>query len=139
MHAVNSSKGSDPECFKISTALYAGPLRRFCKPSFKDRSQRSELCGRQRNFTSPNEYLIGLLLLCGDVATQPGPRMNSINCANSSYKCMVLNARGLKSWNKVQDANLQTELVYNLHRFQNLVCSEDADIVCVNENGLTRP
>ena len=53
----------------------------------------------------------------------------------SSYnlKCIVSNAQSLKSFKKIQDSDGQLRLAQNLHRFQDLVYSEDADIVCVNE------
>ena len=53
----------------------------------------------------------------------------------SSYnlKCIVSNAQSLKSFKKIQDSDGQLKLAQNLHRFQDLVYSEDADIVCVNE------
>ena len=73
--------------------------------------------------------VIGLLLLCGDVATHPGPTTSS-----RSIGCMVINAQSLKSLNKIKNPAGETiDIANNLHRFQDLVYSEDPDIVCVNE------
>jgi hypothetical protein len=45
-------------------------------------------------------------------------------------------ARSLKSFNRIQDQDGQSKQVYNLHRFQNLVYTEDYDIVCVSKRDM---
>ena len=74
-----------------------------------------------------------LLLLAGNIATNPGPYKH-INRENQSVKCLALNARSLMSLHKINIGNYMTDS--NIERFQNLVYSEDPDIVCVNETWL---
>lgn len=88
-----------------------------------------------RDFTSFGVYVIGLLLLCGDISTHPGP-CGSTSVVSATYKCIVLNARSLKSFHRITGPHGQMETVCNLHRFQDFVYSEDSDIVCVNETWL---
>ncbi len=94
---------------------------------------------RQRKFNYPRYYLYGLnvdihrklshlfllILLCGDVATNPGPHSSSNlgidRMLKHSFNCLVLNARSLKSIHKDRELNLP---VCNLQRFQDLVYSE---------------
>ena len=49
----------------------------------------------------------------------------------SNIKCTVLNARSLLSWHKTDDGTTS-----NLERFQELVYTNDTDVVCVNETWL---
>ena len=48
--------------------------------------------------------------------------------------CLVMNARSLKSYHKGSTTNWQS--VVNLYRFQDLVYSENSDVICVNETWL---
>ena len=65
-------------------------------------------------------------LLSGDVAINPGPCNVHVN---RSVKCLAMNARSLMSTHKLTES----ETVCNLNCFQDLVYSEQIDIVCVNE------
>ena len=107
----------------------------------------------QRKFNYPTSYCYGLslktncnllhifllILLSGDVATNPGPHLfvkkkkNSVS--KNKIKCSVLNARSLKSFHREEISN---RIVCNLERFQNFVYNENSDIVCVNETWLTK-
>lgn len=66
------------------------------------------------------------ILLCGDVATNPGP--------SKHIKCATLNARSLKSLHKTTTGMN----ISNINCFQDLVYSDDIDIVCVNETWLDK-
>ena len=104
---------------------------------------------RKYNLPCKNQYHYGLnlqinckishdfmlLLLAGDIATNPGPHKH-INRENQSVKCLALNARSLMSSHKINIGNKMTDS--NIERFQNLVYSEDPDIVCVNETWLNK-
>ena len=73
-----------------------------------------------------------MILLAGDVATNPGPTRKNSHHQNGSQnffaKCLVINARSLISSHK-----LNGKQSCNLTNFQNLVHSEQADIVWVTE------
>jgi hypothetical protein len=104
---------------------------------------------KQRKLNYPHNHRYGLelqtnrkllhvilcILLAGDVATNPGPCSslpNSVN--NRSVKCLALNARSLTSFHGAN--NSEGDCSNILERFQNLVYTEDSDIVCVNETWL---
>lgn len=74
------------------------------------------------------------ILLAGDVSTNPGPPAAALN-TNSAYKCVCINARSLKS---IQRLGLGLQPISNMERFQDLVYSEDCDICCVNETWLNK-
>ena len=89
---------------------------------------------RHRNFNSSRGFITGLLLLCGDIFSQPGPRITKRTQNSGSsvpLKGLVINARSMKSTHKVG-----TSRVNNLDRVQDLVCSEHADIVLISETWL---
>jgi hypothetical protein len=72
-------------------------------------------------------------LLSGDIATNPGPYKHT-DRVNRVIKCLALNARSLIS---LHETNIGNNLTYtNIERFQNLIYSEDPDIVCANETWL---
>ena len=75
-----------------------------------------------------------LILLAGDIATNPGPSwfISNLN-TRIPLKCLLTNARSLKSLHKQG-----TEITNNIHHFEDVVYSEDSDIVCVNETWLSR-
>ena len=91
-----------------------------------------------RKFYLPNFYRYGLdfkiscnnttslicILLCGDVVTNPGP--------SKQFKCVTLNSRSLKSLHKTATGRS----ISNIQCFQDLVYSDDIDVVCVNETWL---
>ncbi len=68
-----------------------------------------------------------LILLAGDVATNPGPS----SCKNNIC-CLSFNARSLCSFNNLSDGML----VSNLMSFQNLVYGENLDLIAVTERWL---
>lgn len=74
-------------------------------------------------------HVILLILLAGDVATNPGP----FSAQGGHVKSLVLNARSLKS---IQRDKQSSQVVCNLQRFQDLVYSENSDVICVNETWL---
>lgn len=89
---------------------------------------------RQRNFNSSSGFIAGLLLLCDDIISQPGPTITKRTQNGGSsvpLKGLVINTRSMKSSHKVG-----TSRVRNLDRVQDLVCSEHADIVLVSETWL---
>ena len=73
-------------------------------------------------------HLLLLILLAGDVATNPGPPKSGSNFVNF----IVINARSLKSRHFVNSRKL-----CHLLCFQDLVYSEQADLVWVTETCLT--
>jgi exonuclease III len=83
---------------------------------------------------------LALLLIClsNDVQLNPGPTSSqppnvSANGLRMPIKCITINARSLKSTH-IDDTTGTT--VCNLQRFQDLVYSENFDVVCVNETWL---
>lgn len=74
-------------------------------------------------------HVILLILLAGDIVTNPGPFSGHGGHVNS----LVLNARSLKSIQRDEQSN---QVVCNLQRFQDLVHSENSGVICVNETWL---
>ena len=109
-------------------------LWRFSKPIAADKSHIKLKLLSTRDYTNLDNFVVGLLLLCGDVASRPGP----VGCSESIsfIKCMVSNTQSLKSLKKVVNNDGSKALACNLHQFQDLVYSEDMDVVCVNETWL---
>ena len=124
-------------CFRFAERFEDTAWRLF-KPSviteLQAKSRKTTIRSR-RNFTSLSGYAItSLLLLCGDIASHPGPSSLSLDGSQkSSVKCLVLNARSLKSFHKTTTEN---KTISNLQRFQDLVYADDSDVVCVNETWL---
>ena len=75
------------------------------------------------------------ILLAGDVATNPGPTRRKNHQPNGSRsffaRCLVINARSL-----ISSHRLNGKQSCHLTNFQNLVFSEQADIVWVTETWL---
>ena len=75
-----------------------------CKPNFNRIDRRSN--GATKNpaiqslsrFNNPNWFCFGLLLLCGDIISQPGPTMKNTT-KRSSLKGLLINAQSLNSMN----------------------------------------
>ena len=86
-------------------------------------------------YTGFNGLSVGLILLSGDIATHPGPNTVSFS-SRASIKCLVMNARSLKSIHYSQ--GVENLARHNLHCLQDLVYTEDLDIVLVNETWLHR-
>jgi exonuclease III len=106
------------------------------KPSFAINHDTRKLTRSARKFNCRHGYLTGLLLLCGDIASHPGPVISrSPTAIINSVKCLLLNARSLKSFNRDVVTN---KTIYNLNRFQDLVYAESSDVVCVNETWLNK-
>ena len=86
-----------------------------------------------RKYDNVSGLITGLLLLCGDISTHPGPFHGRPLASKRSFlNCLVSNARSIKSWHKTMD-----RFVCNLSRFQELVYAEDSDIIFVSETWLT--
>ena len=88
-------------------------LWRFCKTNDSARPCSTRIIiRRRRDFTKPIGLAAGLLLLCGDIATQPGPgsspgHKNIPYC--STLKCLYLNSRSIgKKLNGLQHYRLET-------------------------------
>ena len=89
---------------------------------------------RHRYFYSSSGFIIGLLLLSGDIISQPGPtitKRTQFGGPSVPLKGLVINARSMKSQHKVG-----TSRVSNLDWVQDLVCSEHADTVLISETWL---
>ena len=84
--------------------------------------------GLQLDLKQKPAHLLLLILLAGDVATNPGPPKSGRNFVN----CLVINARNLKSRHFVNGRKL-----CHLSCFQDLVYSEQVDLVWVTETWLT--
>ena len=74
-----------------------------------------------------------LLLIAGDIATNPGPYKHS-NHEKQIVKCLALNAQSLMSLHKRNNGNSLIDT--NIERFQNLIYSQDSNIVCAYETWL---
>ena len=109
-------------------------LWRFSKPTAAKKSLIKLKPFSTRDYTNLDNFVVGLLLLCGDVACNPGPVGSSESIP--VIKCMVSNTQSLKSLKKVVNSDGSKALACNLHQFQDLVYSEDMDVVCVNETWL---
>ena len=71
------------------------------KPSFAINHDTRKLIRSARKFNCRHGYLTGLLLLCGDIASHPGPVISrSPTAIINSVECLLLNARSLKSFNR---------------------------------------
>ena len=64
-------------------------------------------------------------MLAGDIASNPGPESNQ----NNAFRCLSFNAQSLKSVNKNEDG-------INIRNFQDLVYSENLDIITITETWL---
>ena len=72
-------------------------------------------------------------LMFGDINRNPGPIPVS---TAGTINCLVMNARSSKSYHKASTTNWRS--VCNLHRFQDLVYTENSDVTCVNETWLNQ-
>ena len=70
--------------------------------------------GLDFNVTRKCFHVVLLILLAGNIATNPGP--------NSQIRCLVLNARSLKS---IHRDEMTDQKICNLQHFQNLVYTEN--------------
>ena len=73
------------------------------------------------------------LLMSGDINPNPGPVSAS---TAGKINCLVMNARSVKSYHKDSTTNWQS--VCHLHRFLDLVYTENSDVICVNETWLNQ-
>ena len=107
-------------------------LWRFSKPIAADKShiKLKLMLLSTRDYTNLDNFVVGLLLLCGDVASHPGPVGSSESI--SFIKCMVSTTQSLKSLKKVVNNDGSKAFACNLHQFQDLVYSENMDVVCVS-------
>ena len=128
------ARSDDNQCFK--DRMYVSRYREGCwsstwryfKPSLSAKTTSTEFKRRTyRKFAGPGGYIIGFLLLCGDIISQPGP-----NASQHYVKLLTINARSLKSKHRVT----QIPVAYNLSRVQDLVYADNSDVVCINETWL---
>ena len=115
---------------------FGSQIWRFFKPrSDTQRRDREHFIRSVRKFNTFNGYLNGLLLLCGDIASQPGPETFSFrqNKQSSKIKNLLLNARSLTSVHRNTEGN---GMIWNLHQFQDLMYAENAGLVYVNKTWL---
>ena len=70
-------------------------------------------------------HFVLLILLAGDIATNPGPQSND-------QRWLSFNAQSLRSFNKKVDGTFSS----NLTSFQDLVDSENLDVISVTETWL---
>ena len=103
-------------CFVWSTTRDV-VLRKFCPPNFYR-------YGLHFKINCNNTTSLICILLCGNVATNPGPL--------KQLKCVTLNSRSLKSLHKTATGRS----ISNIHCFQDLVYGDDIDVICVNETWL---
>ena len=119
-----------------SFGSFASQSWRLFKPrSDIQRRDRGHFTRSVRKFNTINGYLTGLLLLCGDIASQPGPETFAFRQDEESPKIknILLNARSLTSVHKNTEGD---STIWNLHQFQDLVYAEDAGVVYVNKTRL---
>ena len=107
---------------------------KFFKPSISQPSAPSGnycfVSTHHCNFNSSSGFITGLLLLCGDIISQPVPTITKrMQNGGSSVllKGPVINARSMQSQHKVGNSRVK-----NLDRVQDLVWSEHADIVLIS-------
>ena len=125
--------------FTISSELTSLSERLSCLwTSTRDKNVRKHAMlsyhryGLQFENKNRNLHLLLCILLAGDIATNPGPNPTQPNLkTNSHLKCLLTNARSLKSQHKQGN-----EIINNVNCFQDLVYSEDSDVVCVSETWL---
>ena len=79
-------------------------------------------------------HVVLLILLAGDVATNPGPLSSAPK--NRTVNCLSLYARSLTSLHRTNTS--EAEVCSNMELFQNLVYSEDSDVIFVNETWLKK-
>ncbi|XP_068697553.1 uncharacterized protein [Montipora foliosa] len=99
-------------------------LWRFCKTNDSARPCSTRIIiRRRRDFTKPIGFAAGLLLLCGDIATQPGPgsppgHKNIPYC--STLKCLYMNSRSIgKKLNELQALSIGNDLVFCVESWLN--------------------
>ena len=131
-----------PGSFTSPLGSFASLGWRYFKPSHGPKWSH---CGRDntvsittsllstRKYDDCSGFIIGLLLLCGDISTHPGPSQGRyLDPKRSTLNCLVCNARSIKSWHKTMDC-----FEYNLSRFQELAYAEESDIIFVSETWLS--
>jgi hypothetical protein len=67
-------------------------------------------------------------MFAGDIPSNPGPESNQ----NNAFRCLSFNAQSLKSVNKNEDGTVTS----NIRNFQDLVYSENLDIITITETWL---
>lgn len=97
---------------------------RFCKLNDFVRPCSTHIIIRhRRDFIKPIGFTAGLLLLCGDIATQPGPHSlpglkNIPYC--STLKCLYMNSRSIgKKLNELQALLIGNDLVFCVESWLN--------------------
>ena len=88
--------------------------------------------GLELQVKNKNLHLLLCILLAGDVATNPGPMLDTQ--ATDGFKILYLNARSLKAF--VHSPENTYTKVCKISLFQDLVYSGNYDVVCVYETWL---
>ncbi len=130
-----------PDRIQISAELTSIPIRlSYIWSSTRDNilrklnisSKHVYRYGLQLDISNNKAHLFLCILLAGDIATNPGPTANNnrqqLAHKNFSVRCLVINARNLVSSHKSNGKH-----ICHLSNFQNLVHSEQADVVWVTE------
>ena len=82
--------------------------------------------GLQFEIKNNNQHLFLIILLSGDVATNPGPT------SEKHLRCLSFNAQSIRSSFKLSDGTLTT----NLQSFNDLVYAENLDVILMTETWL---
>ena len=104
----------------------------FCRTSTRDAVLRKRSLpfnyryGLQFEIKNKYHYLLLIILLSGDVATNPGPTNEK------NLRCLSFNAQSIRSSFKLPDGTLAT----NLQSFNDLVYAENLDIILMTETWL---
>ena len=137
LHSNNlDSEEATPSRIYISSALTSFSDRTSCIwISMRDNILRkssiklNQRYGLEFKITRKNLHVLLCILLSGDIATNPGPE---VSAKNQALRCLSFNAQSLKSTFKIVDGSLTT----NLSMFQDLVYTENLDIIAVTETWL---
>ena len=137
LHSINlDSEEATPSRIYISSALTSFSDRTSCIwISMRDNILRkssiklNQRYGLEFKITRKNLHVLLCILLSGDIATNPGPK---VSAKNQALRCLSFNAQSLKSTHKRVDGSLTT----NLSVFQDLVYTENLDRIAVTETWL---
>lgn len=117
-------------CF-IWTSTRDAKLRKYNLPNYKHRY------GLEFQITRKSSHVVLLILLAGDIATNPGPGKGCRTTENSTslgLNVLYLNTRSLKAI--VAQTDYPSAKICKISLFQHLVYSGDYDVVCVCETWL---
>ena len=127
----------DPELAILPDKPYVLHLVRTATRDLKQRKLNYPLnyqCGIDLQIDRKPFHVVLLILLAGDVATNPAPLSSAPK--NRTLNCLSLNARSLTSLHRTNTS--EAEICSNMELFQNLVYSKDSDVIFVNETLLKK-